>query len=397
MGQDICVKFSAQTASGKAVIVNVDRRAHRAVISSGVEYSDALVDLVCTLSKKGDEEWHTHYNSTRDFEPEHKGWCIIQKGDESPRRIAYRRPEGQHWHVQPETPEWYVEYPQPQIKYVRIYAGSNMDILSIGGIELDEELAQTIFNCLSDWGIDFVRYSDTHVISEEGIEAIETFSEKVQKEIFEVEPPFVNITHELFQWDAQKREFTMHSELKAIYDDVKSAVKGYDRGEFALWRTSEGVRFYQTWRRETRYSPKMETLKALGIKLIEGVAQKNSPFWYPAQAEFAKGALQYRTTLGNTLNVGGFVGSMEYKLELREDGMWHEVPFKLSDYYPIGFSLSYEMLSLAEQAPNAYKSYLNEVRSNWQFKVDTSRFYTARWVATYNGEVILAQVVKAEV
>lgn len=398
MGQDISVKFSAITASGKAVICNVDRRAHRAAISSGAEYAKALINLVYTLSESGEEEWHTYYRTTRDYEPEFRKWAIIKGGDETPQSLRYRRPEGEKWHNEPEAPEWYIEYPQPQVGYIRIYADDNMDFLWIGGYSPDEveDLAQTIFNVLSEYGIDYVRYSDTHVVSAEGIEAIETFSERVQKEVFGVEPPFANATYELFQWDADKREFTMHPELKAIYGDVESAVRAYDRGEFALWRTGEGLNFYQTWRGDHTKNAKMETLKSLGIALIEGKKQKENPIWKRAQEEFRKGAFQYKSEHGHTCIVGESPKGLTYKVVLREDGVWQEVPFKLGNYYPIGFSMSREILSLTGRATPSWESLVNEIRTNWEFKVSPGYCYTARWIATYNNEVLFDEVIQPE-
>ncbi len=138
----------------------------------------------------------------------------------------------------------------------------------------------------------------------------------------------------------------LHPELLAIYGNERDAKKGYDKGEFALYETSEGMKFYSIWRNWSKVNTRWDKNKnnnlslflLLGHSPIDATSVDVSPLYKKAQQDFLVGAIQYKDAHYNRYFgalYGDRYGELEHKIIKLEDGTLQQVMFSLSDFYPI--------------------------------------------------------------
>jgi hypothetical protein len=188
---------------------------------------------------------------------------------------------------------------------------------------------------------DFIQYDveNTYCIKDCERVLINSLSEKDQEKYFERKPVFVNKTSVLFS--------PLHPELLAVYGNKRDAKKGYDKGEFALYETSEGMKFYSIWRNWSKVNTRWDKNKnnnfslflLLGHSPIDATSVDVSPLYKKAQQDFLVGAIQYKDALDYNRYFGALYGDrygeLEHKIIKLEDGTLQQVMFSLSDFYPI--------------------------------------------------------------
>lgn len=348
MGQNISVdvRFASEK---RCVSFSIDCSTKYSIIDSGFETTEFFFNLFMDIlsTKYPEEVFMVNTESTRDFENFYKDWYIVQNGRYTHVKnfVDYRQEDSNDKQEgDEENPDWFVEHENRTffhgIHYMTDYATNSVYFYGEFTKE-DNNLFLDIANEITEeTGSLYVQYDvhDKYCLHNKVVVPISSLSEKDQEKYFERKPVFVNKTSVLFS--------PLHPELLAVYGNKRDAKKGYDKGEFALYETSEGMKFYSIWRNWSKVNTRWDKNKnnnlslflLLGHSPIDATSVDVSPLYKKAQQDFLVGAIQYKDAHYNRYFgalYGDRYGELEHKIIKLEDGTLQQVMFSLSDFYPI--------------------------------------------------------------
>lgn len=399
MGADASMKINLQSKS-KSISFEYSGRTKYLVNSSPKRVADAFYRLGLKLSEEKACLWKLESYFDEDYEGSYRAFYLFEKGRTTEEEEHHHYPDDNDQTLMQiiesdYSPEWF-EKPESnndlqENEDLGLLEGSGINWVSLSGFLEEErlEIAKILFEELSP---EYIRLSKEEVLTEEGVALIECLPEHIQRDVFGVEPPFKNLSHALFTWDATKLRFEMHPELVAVFADSRNAISAYNRGEWALFETREGLHFYESWRGTTK---EYMVFKRMGGQPIEGKATEVNPVFAKAQEAFAKDALSYMDG-----NAQQFVGAQQeyvrrkhqtfftYKLVLDEQtGIYKKVNFYTEEYYPL-VSLRRYILKDGD----VYDGKAGD--SKLMPDLEVSPYRPFRWVAKIEDKVIFDQVVK---
>jgi len=289
-----------------------------------------------------EEVFMCYAESDADYEHEYKDWAKIQNG-RTINEKSYVLYQGDGWSEREaegdETvPTWFIDHADGLLFHSIICMKNSRrkdkDIEFFGDFNKEDndlflEIAERVSLSSS---FDYIQYDieNTYCIKNREKVLINSLSEEHQEHYFGRKPEITNKTAMLFE--------TNHPELLIIYGDMNKAKTAYDKGEFVLYETAEGMKFYSLWRKKG-WNSKKATLIALGFTPIAGEEVDINPLYVDAQQKFAVDAMQYWIS-NNSYYFGTYydqeIGKtcFEHKIVMK-DGKPTLVNFHLSDYYPI--------------------------------------------------------------
>lgn len=348
MGQDISatVRFASEK---RCATFSIDGSTKRAIIDSGYDTTEFFLKLfINSISSKYPEEvFMVSTESTRDFENSYKDWYTVQNGRYTQVKsfVDYNQEESDdNQQGDEENPDWFVEHEngayRHAIHYMTDYATNSIYFYGEFS-ETDNNMFLEIAEAIaSETSCDYVQYdiNDEYCLQRDNVVAISSLTEKEQEKYFGRKPEFTNETATLFT--------PLHPELLAVYGDERHARIGYDKGEFALYETPEGMKFYTCWRKWSKVNKiwdkskneKFSLFLLLGLYPVKGESVDVNPLYRIAQQDFIVGAVQYRDEHFNrTFGAlyGERYGEYEYKIVKKEDDTLHKVTFKMSNFFPL--------------------------------------------------------------
>jgi hypothetical protein len=392
MGQDIHVVCTATSAT-KSISLHQDSRAHRAIYDSGAGYKEAFESLVEAISRLfPDETFEYEGYSSRDFEDDHFAWASIKGG--TYQQSFYETVEEGEDETVP-SPDWFtshvVEGESTWLTLVDCRL-DNVNDIELVGFTADEVLAVARLVGEEMENARYVRFSDTEMIVNGEVTPISTLTEKQQLECFGIKPAVVNITYTLFSWNAEKKVFDLHPELKGMYGSYRDALAGYRKGEYALWQTSEGLKFYAVWRDrydnsdKTRYR-NYQTLCNV-ISPIEGENMKSNVLFDRAVSEFVEDSIEYKDgSFKRRLCEVNKNNRTVWKMIQTEDGL-EKIYFNIAEFYPLGVEFYQVVVEILDS--RAYGKPGNRYEVSL---VEASEWYTYRYTAVHNGVVVYEETV----
>lgn len=346
MGQDISISVDVKFASTKRCISFYVGMSSSALTTGGGRATvEFLLELFTdVVSVRYPEEVFMFYaESDADYEHYYKDWAQIQNGNVTNEKsyILYasdgwseREPRGDGT-----IPDWFVNHTkgllfhsivcmrnriQREDKTIEFFGDFNKE-----DNDLFLEIAERVDLCSS---FDYIQYDveNMYCVSNGDNVLISSLSEQHQEHYFECKPDITNRTSILFE--------LFHPELLVIYGDMNTAKMAYDKGEFALYETAEGMKFYSFWRNKG-WSYRKAMLIALGYTPIAGEEVSVNPLYVDAQQKFSVDAMKY--WISNTSYYFGADYDVEvsethftYKIVIKDEKLT-EVRFRLSDFYPI--------------------------------------------------------------
>lgn len=318
MGQYIVVQAAMSTPT-KCIVMDLGNTdVSNSIIGGGVRYSKALQTVFLEVSKLYPQEEFTCFTaSSHDFESTWKWAATVSNGTATKVR----------------SEELDDELETPLMRTVpdngaNIYLnedGITNDLVVIGFPQL--EIAKVVYRVFSKECTGFSVRVGKEVIVDGVVKPITDLSASQLKKLG-LQASFENITGTLFTFSVDKDRVTaMHDELMAFYASPYDAIEGYQRGEFALWKTAEGPKFYCTWRSKVEFA----VFCRLGHKPIEGELQSTNLLMEKAVAIFEQDAVRY------TRGSSSLILRPDNPLDkiVSKDGQLVAVKFSLSDYYPL--------------------------------------------------------------
>lgn len=372
MGHDITVKAQmVSTTSNKQIVFDKSARAYRFIYSSGGKNTDCMLDIFATISLKyPNEEFHVSTYSSGDIEKKEYFYSKLSNGRFTESASGENKPK------------WFADFQINKTKnYVDIISNESRNSIKVGGFKQNEMviIAESVHHNIQH---DYIRFSDTEVMYEDGsVILISSMPEEDQEYFFGIKPQIKNITHTLFWWCEESKEFKMHPELISQYENVERAIKAFNRGEYALWETKEGPKFFNNWRED--YKNKKANIYSsfcrLGLEPIKGKEMDENELEKKAAVEFEKDATKYTDSFGH---VRKFVDTNNRRNKLvMIDGNLQEVNFNVSDFYPLNFHVIKETVNKSRKPTHVYKI----SKDSWEV-IDYS------FTVIYNGEVIHTEV-----
>lgn len=344
MGQNISVDCRFASAK-RCISFYVGMSSSALTIGGGRATVQFLLDLFTdVVSVRYPEEVFMFYaESDADYEHDYKDWAQIQNGG-TPNSKGYILYEGDGYSERESrgdeiVPDWFVEHEKGSLSHSIVCMRNSVrrddkTIEFFGDFNKEDndlflEIAEIVDLSSS---FNYIQYDveNTYCVSNGEQVLINSLSEKDQEHYFERKPLITNRTSTLFE--------TNHPELLVIYGDMSKARMAYDKGEFALYETAEGMKFYSFWRNKG-WSDRKATLIALGNTPIVGEEVAINPLYVEAQQKFSVGAMQYWISKTSyyfgadyDVQIGGT--HFAYKIVMKDEKLT-QVRFRLSDFYPI--------------------------------------------------------------
>lgn len=343
MGNSITtiVKFASEKRS---ISFYADMSSTTLTTGSGRATVEFLLKLFTDVVsvKYSEEVFMCYAESDADYEHEYKDWSQIQN-KRTINKKSYVLYQGDGWSEREaegdETvPTWFIDHTDGllfhSIVCMKNSRRTSSSIEFFGDFNKEDndlflEIAERVSLSSS---FDYIQYDieNTYCIKNREKVLINSLSEEHQEHYFGRKPKITNKTAMLFKIN--------HPELLIIYGDMNKAKTAYDKGEFVLYETPEGMKFYSLWRKKG-WSDRKAILIALGHKPIEGVEVAQNPLYLDAQQKFSVDALQYWISnnpyyFGTEYNKEIDKVCFEYKI-VQENGKLIKVDFHLCNYYPI--------------------------------------------------------------
>ena len=325
-----CVSFCMNT-SRNALIAGSSRNT--------VEF--LLKFLIDVVSVKYPEEVFMFFTeSYADYEDTHKDWYQVQNGCviNVKEYILFNNEYEKVEYGNESLPTWFVDHAIGSLVH-NIICMSNrrtndktIEFYGDFNAEDNDIFLEIAKRVSSHSSFEYIQYDveNIYCVSNGKKILIDSLCEKHLEYYFEIKPEIVNKTATLFEINC--------AELLLIYGDMNKAKIAYNKGEFALYETKEGLKFYAVWRKKG-WSDRKAILIALGHKPIEGVEVAQNPLYLDAQQKFSVDALQYWISnnpyyFGTEYNKEIDKVCFEYKI-VQENGKLIKVDFHLCNYYPI--------------------------------------------------------------
>ena len=314
------------------------------ITGSGRDTVEFLLKLFTdVVSVKYPKEIFMFYaESDANYEHDHKDWFQIQNGSIiNEKNYVLYQSDGwseSEWEGDETAPTWFIDHTEGLLFHSIVCmrnSRTNDKIIEFFGDfnKEDNSLFLEIAERVSLYSsFDYIQYDveNTYCVSNGEKIIISSLSEEHLEHYFGRKPEITNKTEILFK--------TNHPELLIIYGDMTKAKVAYDKGEFVLYETPEGMKFYSLWR-EKGWSDRKAVLIALGCTPIEGKEVHINPLYVDAQQKFSVDAMQYWS------NNSSYYFGTEYNKEIdktcfkdkivMKDGKLIKINFRLSDYYPI--------------------------------------------------------------
>lgn len=198
-------------------------------------------------------------------------------------------------------------------------------------------------------------------------------NEEFMQNHFGWQPERVNKTASLFTYEGNW-EISLHPELQIIYGDVNTALKAYKEGEFLLWQTKEGLKFYGLWRdsssdsRNTKYSYNT-VIDNMKIPRIEGENMSSNELFDLAVENFYEDAVTYTDERGvhnwKLLDQRGYFNrKKEYRFSkiVQIEGKLVKKDFNFLNYQDLGIKMTQQYVGWKDgrDEPLKYTEVYNE-------------------------------------